>query len=276
MENNKSFITAIIGDIAGSKYEWNNAKKREDIRFFKEGSRLTDDSVLTLAVADWLVCSNGSDALNEKEKNEKSLAKYLKKYATRYPYARYGRMFRKWAFDKYDFQPFNSFGNGSGMRCSPVAYVAKTKEEVLELAKMSAEVTHNHEEGIKGAQAIALSIFMALNGSTKSEIKKEVEDRFGYNLDRKVNDIHWSHAFDATCQVTVPEAIIAFLESTDYESALENAIYIGGDSDTIACMAGAIAGAFYDDIPEDYINYAKPKMDKQQLLVLENFEKKFL
>lgn len=240
-----NFIGAIAGDIIGSVYEWHNVKNNH-IDFFKEGCRATDDTVLTCAVAEWL--------MSDKSLSNEGLAKLLKKYGHTYPNAGYGSKFRAW-LNKESNEPINSFGNGAGMRCSAVAYYASTFEEAMELAKKSAEVTHNHPEGIKGAQAIVAATYFASSAYDKNEIEKELTKKFGYDLNRHVSDFVQldstgnvtgrAHKFDATCQVTVPEAIIAFLDGDSYEDVISKAILIGGDSDTIADMAGAIAGAYY-------------------------------
>lgn len=235
-----NWLGGIIGDTAGSIYEWHNAEKFDDISIFKVGCRFTDDTVLTCAVADWLMETNAATTENEKD----VLIDKLKSYGHHHPHAGYGGMFHKW-LNSEDRKPFNSFGNGSGMRVSPCGYIAKTYDEAIILAKKSAEVTHNHIEGIKGAQAIAACIWMARNGYDKKTIKHRIEKDFEYNLDKKVDELHKSHPFDATCQVTVPEAIIAFLESKSFEDCFKKAIWIGGDSDTIADMACAIASACY-------------------------------
>lgn len=241
-----NFLGAIAGDVIGSVYEWHNVKRRGSVEFFKPGCKFTDDSVLTCAVADWLLHDSGH--------SNEGLAKRLKKYGKRHPGAGYGGMFRKW-LNSEGIEPFNSFGNGAGMRCSAVGYYADTYEEAKELAKKSAEVTHNHPEGIKGAQAISCAIWMARNGYDLSEIEARIEEDFDYDFNNRIdqlvtvdkdgNIVSRAHGFDATCQVTVPEAIIAAVDSVSFEDAIDNAIFIGGDSDTIADMAGAIAGAYY-------------------------------
>ena len=271
-----NFIGGIAGDIIGSVYEWHNVRSVDDIKFFKSGSRATDDTVLTCAVAKWLI---------DDEKHEvKTLAKILKKFALKHPFAGYGGKFKKWLYSD-SYEPIGSFGNGAGMRVSPVGYYANSIEEVLELAKKSAEVTHNHEEGIKGAQAIALAVYLASFGYpyTKEKIKEELETRFGYDLNRHVSDfvtlnekgevVSRAHKFDATCQVTVPEAIIAFLDGEDYEDAIYKALFIGGDSDTIADMTGAIAGAYYG-VPQFVVNQAMAHLPKDMFDVVMKFEEK--
>ena len=243
---NRGIIGAIIGDIVGSRFEWMNNRSTE-FDFLTEDNKFTDDTVMTCAVADWLV-------------NDSNLAEELRTWANKYPKAGYGGKFRDWVFDKNILPAYNSYGNGSAMRVSPVGFYATSFGEALELAKRSAEVTHNHPEGIKGAQAIASAIFFARAGRTKDEIKEIIEEWFGYDLNRKLDDIRPVYKFDATCQGSVSEAIIAFLESDDYESAIRLAISIGGDSDTIACMTGGIAAAYYgipDEIVEKAYRYLK-------------------
>ena len=230
-----ALMGAICGDIIGSVYEF-HPTKNYDFQLFRRKSTFTDDTVMTCAIADWLM----SDIAPEEK---------MQDWGREHFYAGYGPMFRKWI--KADFpRPYNSFGNGSAMRVSPVGWFAQSLDECLSLAKESAEVTHNHPEGIKGAQATANAIFLARTGATKEDIKKYIEEKFGYNLNRKVSDIRPSYSFDVTCQGSVPESINCFLESTDYESCIRLAVSLGGDADTMACIAGSIAGAFYKEIPD--------------------------
>ena len=233
-------IGGIIGDIVGSFYESQNYKST-DIALFTKRTRFTDDTVMTIAVADWLV--NGGSL-------QVTMPNWGNKYLTR----GYGGMFRQWLFYSEDRKPYNSFGNGSGMRVSPCGYYGNSMEEVLELAKQSAEVTHNHPEGIKGAQAIAAAIFLARQHTSKEEIRDYIERTFGYDLHRTCAYIRPRYQFDVTCQGSCPEAIIAFLDSESYLSAIRLAVSLGGDSDTIACMTGGIAAAFYG-IPAWIVKY---------------------
>ena len=234
-------LGSIIGDIIGSIYEFHNVK-RTDFNLFSKDSRFTDDSTMTIAVAKWLV--------EDSEHSKHTLVETMQKLGRSHPDRGYGGNFRRWLFSRNPL-PYNSWGNGSAMRVSPVGLYAKKLSEALELAKISAEVTHNHPEGIKGAQAIAASVFLAKEGLTKSFIKKYITRKFGYNLDRSINDIRKGYTFDVSCQGSVPEAIIAFLEGNSFEEVIRLAVSIGGDSDTIACMAGAIArlGAEREDMP---------------------------
>ena len=268
-----NFLGGIAGDIIGSVYEWNNAKSKDDITFFKPGVKFTYDTVLTCAVAKWLI---------DDDKHEiKTLAKFLKKFGKKYPFAGYGKKLKAWLYSESD-EPIGSCGNGAGMRVSPVGYFAGSYMEALELAKKSAEVTHNHEEGIKGAQAIACAVYMAsMANPSKELIKENIEKDFGYDLSKHVSDfvtlddegkvVSRAHKFDATCQVTVPEAIIAFLEGENYEDVVKKALLIGGDSDTIADMAGAIAGAYYG-VPQWIQEEALATLPDSLLKVVTDFE----
>lgn len=250
-------LGAIIGDTVGSIYEFNNIKTT-DFEFFGRGCSYTDDSIMTVAVADWLL----NDPQHTHNKLEESIVKYGAKYPN--PMGGYGGRFSSWMFNpayfesysgntiiKYGRQPYNSWGNGSAMRASATGWACNTLEETLELAKISAEITHNHPEGIKGAQATAAAIFMARNVKSKSDIKDYITKEFGYNLNRTCNEIRPSYRFNESCQGTVPEAIIAFLESSDFETAIRLAVSLGGDTDTLACITGGIAEAFYKHIPRD-------------------------
>lgn len=225
-------LGSIVGDIIGSVYEFNNIKTKE-FELFNPACGFTDDSVLSIATADWLI--NGGN-----------LAKIYQKYGNETKLVRggYGGRFSQW-LDEENPQPYNSWGNGSAMRVSPVGWFYTTLEETLEKAKESAEVTHNHPEGIKGAQAVAASIFLLRNGMNKEELKKFIIDYFGYDLNRTVDEIRPNYKFDVSCQGTVPEAIIAFLESTSFEDAIRTAVSLGGDCDTLTCICGGIAEAYY-------------------------------
>lgn len=223
-------LGAIYGDICGSVYEHHNQKSKW-IDIYSPVSRFTDDTVLTVATM---------EALLKKE----PFAKFYRSYFLRYPHAGFGSGFAKWASEEARV-PYNSFGNGAAMRVSPVAWVFESMDEVLEEARHSAEVTHNHPEGIKGAQALAATVFLTRKGHSRKSIKQTIESMFGYALDEALDSIRQWYKFDVSCQGSVPQAIIAWLESTSLEDAIRNAISIGGDSDTLACMAGAIAEAEY-------------------------------
>lgn len=226
----------IIGDVIGSYYEFYTCKSL-NFPLFRKETRFTDDTVLTIAIADAFM-------------NKKDYATTLKEYAKKYPLAGFGGGFVEWV-DRDDILPYNSWGNGSAMRVSSIAWLCNTIEEVLLESKKTAEVTHNHPEGIKGAQAIASAIFLARTNKSKTEIKEFISTKFDYNLDRTLDKIRPTYEFDVSCKGSVPEAIIAFLESENFEDCIRKSISIGGDSDTIAAMAGGIAEAYYKNIPEE-------------------------
>ncbi|MCQ2739812.1 MAG: ADP-ribosylglycohydrolase family protein [bacterium] len=265
-----NMIGAIIGDICGSFYEFSNESNYDNIELFHYGSRFTDDTVCTCAIAKWLLDTHkdGEELTDEEVYN--NLANNLKYFCQKHPNAGYGGMFHGWIFSN-DSKPYGSYGNGSGMRVSPCGYFAKTIDEARELARISAMPTHNHEEGIKGAEAIASAIWMARSGGNKEQIKHYISIEFNYDLNRNVESIKGTHRFNATCQVTVPEAIIAFLDGNNFEECIKKAIEIGGDSDTIACMTGAIAGAYYG-VPDYYANSAMELLSKDLKDVIVDFE----
>lgn len=229
-------LGAIAGDMIGSVYEFNNHRTK-DFPLFIDDTEFTDDTILSVAVADVLM--NGGD-----------YAKAFKDYYWRYPNpsGSYGARFHQWAASP-SLTPYNSWGNGSAMRVSPVGFACDTLEAVLIEAEKTAAVTHNHPEGVKGAQATAAAIFLARTGNTKEAIRAFVVDNFGYNVNRTVDEIRPGYAFNESCQGTVPEAIVAFLDSTDFEDAIRNAVSLGGDSDTLTCITGGIAQAFYGEVP---------------------------
>lgn len=230
-------LGAIAGDMIGSVYEFNNLRTK-DFPLFTDKSDFTDDTILSVAVADVLL--NGGN-----------YAQVFKDYYWRYPNpaGSYGARFHQWAASP-SLTPYRSWGNGSAMRVSPVGFACDSLAEVLEEAERTAAVTHNHSEGIKGAQATAAAVFLARQGKTKDDIRAYVISSFGYDLDRTVDEIRPSYAFNESCQGTVPEAIIAFLDSTDFEDAIRNAVSLGGDSDTLTCITGGIAHAFYGEVPD--------------------------
>lgn len=227
-------IGALAGDIIGSVYEWHNIKTTE-FELFSKGCNFTDDSVLTVALADAIL-------------NQADYAAKMKEYFEKYPYAGFGSNFANWAQSEKN-TPYNSWGNGAAMRISPAGFAYATLEETLKQAQHFTALTHNHPEGIKGGCATAAAIFMARTGSSKAEIKTYIESHFDYNLDRSLEEIRPKYHFDVSCQGSVPEAIIAFLESDDFEDAIRKAVSLGGDSDTIACITGGIAQAFYHGVP---------------------------
>lgn len=247
-------LGAIFGDIVGSVYEFDNTHD-PDFPLLSSWSRPTDDSIMTLAVARALTQTYGQpDAIVRA-----ALVHEMQTLGRRYPDRGYGGMFGQWLRSR-DPQPYHSFGNGSAMRVSPAGWLYATMDATLHAAALTAEVTHNHPEGIKGAQAIAAAVYMARTGHTKAEIRQFITTTFGYDLTRTLDEIRPGYAFYETCQQSVPEAITAFLESTDYEDAIRKAVTLGGDSDTIACMTGAIAEAFYP-MPDRFKQEALRRLD---------------
>lgn len=251
---------AIAGDIIGSAYEWHYTKS-PDFELFTPQSTPTDDTVLTIAVADCIL-------------HGKDYAATLKEYGRRYPGAGYGGMFLKW-LGSNSLTPYNSFGNGSAMRVSPVGFAFSSLDTVSREAEKSAAVTHNHPEGIKGAQAIATSIFLAKSGESKERIRNYIEKSYGYNLQQTIDEIRPSYRFDETCQGSVPQAIIAFLESNSYEDAVRKAVSLGGDSDTLACMTGGIAQAYYGQIPDYIAKKVREILNPEMLEVVALFNDKY-
>jgi len=253
-------LGAIAGDIIGSVHEGAGTKTTE-FPLFVARSRFTDDTVLTVAVADCLL--DGGSYVDK-----------FHEYTHAFPNRGYGAGFWRWV--QYGArEPYNSWGNGSAMRVSPVAFAFQTVEEVLNEARASAEVTHNHPEGIRGAQAAAAATFLARQGASKKEIREFVQEQFGYNLNRTIADIRTTYEFDVSCQGSVPEAITAFLEAEDYEDTIRLAISLGGDADTLACIAGGIAGAFYGGVPEPIANRAWELLDDRLRNVVTEFCTKF-
>ena len=229
-----------MGDIVGSPYEFDhNNYKHKDFPLLSEKSHFTDDTVMTLAVALGLIAGQ-----EDAQKTFAEVQHEMRNWGRRYPHAGYGGMFSRWLRAEHP-QPYGSFGNGSAMQVAAAGWLFDTLDKTLEMAKVTAEVTHNHPEGIKGAQATAAAIFLARTGHSKQEIRQYVEQIFGYDLSRTCDEIRPTYHHVETCQQTVPEAIIAFLESVSFEDALRNAVSLGGDSDTLACITGGIAEAFY-------------------------------
>lgn len=252
-------LGAIIGDIVGSRFEFKNIRTKT-FDLFSGGWRrctFTDDTIMTIAVAKALTKYK---EIKNIEKFKKTLVRTMRFVGTRYPFCGYGQRFSFWLFSVCPLPPYNSFGNGSAMRVSPVAWYANSLEEAESLAKATAEVTHNHPEGIKGAQAIASAIYLARTGKAKEEIRQYITQNY-YQINFTLDEIRPTYRFDETCQGSCPQALQAFFESTDFEDAIRNAISIGGDSDTIAAMAGSIAEAYYG-IPEDIKTKALSYLDR--------------
>ena len=249
-------IGAIAGDIIGSVFE-QNPIKTTTFPLFVKTSRFTDDTVLSVAIADAIL-------------NQTDYAIVLKSYGRKYPAAGYGMSFFSW-MQSDDPKPYHSWGNGSAMRVSAVGFAFDSVREVLREARNSAAVTHNHPEGIKGAQATALAIYLARQGAEKADIHSEIRSRFHYHLDRSLAEIRPLYTFDISCQGSVPESIMAFLESTNFEDAIRLAVSLGGDSDTMACIAGGIAQAYYGRIPADIIAQVRQRLPEAFLDIIDQF-----
>ena len=260
----KGIIGTISGDIIGSTREFHSIKTK-DFHLFTPRSIFTDDTIMTLAIAKWL-CED----MNSKE----VLIKNLKYFGNEYPHGGYGRMFKKWISQESP-ESYGSWANGSAMRVSPCAWVAESLEEAQRLAELSAIVTHDHPEGIKGALATSDAIYLARVGAKKDEIRDHVEVRYGYDLSRTVDEIRPEYSFDVSCAGSVPESIICFLDAKDFEDTIRNAVSLGGDADTQAAIAGSIAGAYYD-VPKDMAYKAIHRLDYQLLNVFIEFEEKFM
>ena len=247
-------IGAIAGDMIGSPYEARPIKHKD---FELRVASFTDDTVLTVAVAKAILDGGG-------------YGDSIKRFAQEYHSLPYGGSFRRWMWS-WENKPYNSFGNGSAMRVSPVGFAFETENEVLEQAKRSAEVSHNHPEGIKGAQATALSVFLARKGEGKEAIRTEIAGRFGYDLSRTVDEIRPGYRFDVSCQGSVPESIVAFLDSDSWKDAVKNAVSLGGDADTMACIAGGIAQAYYKEIPGNIVSQVRQSLTPDLLKVVDRF-----
>lgn len=259
-------LGAIIGDIAGSRFEWNNIKTK-DFEFFTDKCFVTDDSIMSLAVAKAIVESKGDYT----ELGAKTV-KYMQEIGRPYPDCGYGGMFLHWMYSD-DPKPYRSFGNGAAMRVSACGFAAVSMAEAIGLSRMVTEVTHNHPEGIKGAEAVTAAIYMARTGSRIAQIREYINKNY-YPMNFTLDGIRDSYRFNETCQDTVPQAIMAFLESNSFEDAVRNAISIGGDSDTLAAITGSIAEAYYG-IPSEIREQALTYMDELQLSLLHEFESAF-
>jgi len=249
-------LGGIAGDIIGSRFEHAQIKTK-DFELFSRQCTFTDDTVHTVAVADSLLTKTPYQI------------NFLR-YFNHYPNVGYGNRFRRWARSARPV-PYGSFGNGSAMRVSPIAWFYDSLDKVLEEAMHSAEVTHNHPEGIKGAQAVAGAIYMARTGVGKQEIREFVEGRFGYDLGQTVNEIRPGYGFNVTCQGSVPQAMVAFLEAEDFEDAIRNAVSLGGDSDTLACIAGSIAEAYFGGVPQDIAEGIFERLDERLTAIIRQF-----
>lgn len=257
---------AIFGDIIGSAYEFNNTHDY-NFELLRPESDFTDDSVMTFAVARALIQSRGGSDEEIKE----TLIDSMKDLGQRYPDAGYGGMFYRWVLGN-DRRPYNSFGNGSAMRVSSAGWLYETLEETLHAARLSAEVTHNHPEGIKGAQATAAAVFLARTGKSKEEIRDYITEEFGYDLDKTMDDIVSKGHGEEICQVSVPQALVCFLLSDSFIDTIRRSVSIGGDSDTIACIAGGIAEAFYG-MDDEYQKIVYDRIDDTLEEILSLFER---
>ena len=258
---------AILGDIIGSPYEFDRGNKSKDFPLFSRNSKFTDDSVMTLAVADAFlsIAPNTDDA-----EIRRRLVRSMQTYGQAFPHAGYGGMFRRWLKDSNP-QPYGSYGNGSAMRVSSAGWLFDNLETVRHMARLSAEVTHNHPEGIKGAEATASAIFLARTGSTKAEIKTYIEANFHYVLSRTCDEIRPAYRHVESCQETVPEAITAFLEGNSFEDVIRTAVSLGGDCDTLTAIAGSIAEGYYG-VPEELKQQCRAKLPEDLLEVLRRFD----
>ena len=256
---------AILGDIIGSPYEFDQGNKTKEFPLFSKLSTFTDDSVMTIAVAEATL-----DLLHEAHGARSKMIASMKKYGKLFPRAGYGSMFRQW-LQRDEPQPYESYGNGSAMRVSSVAWLFDELESVRAVARVSAEVSHNHPEGLKGAEATAVAIFLARTGSSKAEIKAYIEENFGYDLSRTCDEIRPNYHHVETCQETVPEAITAFLEGESFEDVIRTAVSLGGDCDTLTCIAGAIAEGFYG-VPEGLKQECRNRLPEELKHVLDRFD----
>ena len=253
-------LGAIVGDVIGSVHEFRGTKTK-DFPLFVPRSTFTDDTVLTVAIAEWILTGH-------------NLADLLHTYTEAYPERGYGLRFYHWATSR-DREPYNSFGNGSAMRVSPVGFASQTLEEVLAWSKQSAEATHNHPEGIKGAQATATAVYLARRVHDRDQIRQALETQFGYDLSLRLEQIRPTYFFNETCQKTVPQALAAFFESVSFEDAIRNAISLGGDADTLACIAGGVAEAYYGGVPRELAAPVVAMLDRRLVAVIDQFRERF-
>ena len=258
-------LGAILGDMIGAPYEFNRSPKVKDFPLFGRGSEFTDDSVMTIAVAEALMDTLGKTD----EEIRAALVASMRKWGLRYPDAGYGIMFYHW-LHAWEPKPYGSFGNGSAMRVSSAGWLFDSLEETRRIARLTAEVTHNHPEGLKGAEATASAIFLARTGGSRERIRDFIIQSFGYDLSRTCDEIRPGYRHVETCQGTVPEAITAFLEGTDFEDVIRTAVSLGGDCDTLTCIAGGMAEACYG-IPEEIAEEGRKRLPDDMLSVLDRF-----
>ncbi len=257
---------AIIGDVAGSRFEFDRGPWTKTFEFMTPGSEWTDDTCMTIAIGEALL-NAGKDADSEAIKAE--CIKSMKKWGKKYPYAGFGGRFIQWVLTD-DPKPYNSWGNGSAMRVSAAGLLYDSLERTREVARLTAEVTHNHPEGIKGAECVAAVMFLARMGKSKAEIREYVEAEFNYDLTYSVDELRPKHRHDESCMDALPKALISFFEGESYEDAVRNAISLGGDTDTIAAIAGAMAEAFYG-VPDELKAKVRDCLEEDMLEVLDRF-----
>ena len=257
-------IGAILGDIIGSPYEFDMGNKTKDFPLFSEDSYFTDDTIMTIAVSEAFM-----EAPDDEDMIRQRLVQSMQKWGHRYPGAGYGVRFSSW-LDSQNPLPYNSWGNGAAMRVSPVAWLYNNLDAVRRMARISADVTHNHPEGIKGEEATAAAIFLARTGHSKAEIKAYIEKEFHYDLSRTCDEIRPTYHHVESCQETVPEAITAFLEGESFEDVIRTAVSLGGDCDTLTCIAGSIAEGFYG-VPDELKAECRKRLSPELRAVLDVF-----
>ena len=262
---------AILGDIIGSPYEFDRGDKTKDFPLFCQESEFTDDSVMTIAVAEALLQAKAAGKLDSEEFVKERLVDCMKSWGKRYPGAGYGGRFYHWLFSD-DREPYGSYGNGSAMRVAAAGWLMDNLEDTRKVARWTAEVTHNHPEGVKGAESTAAAIYMARTGSTKEEIKSYIVSEFGYDLSRTIDEIRPGYHHVESCQETVPEAITAFLEGEDFEDVIRTAVSLSGDCDTLTCIAGSMAEAYYG-VPEELKEECLKRIPEDMAGVLAQFER---
>ena len=263
-------IGAILGDMIGAPYEFDRSPKTKKFPLFSKYSQFTDDSVMTVAVAEALLNTFGGT----EDEIKSALIMSMRKWGKKYPDAGYGCRFYNWLWSKNP-EPYGSYGNGSAMRVSAAGWLYDILEETRRIARLTAEVTHNHPEGIKGAEATASAIFLARTGASKDAIKDYIVSEFGYDLSRTCDEIRPAYRHVESCQKTVPEAVTAFLEGTDFEDVIRTAVSLGGDCDTLTCIAGSIAEAFYG-VPDEMAAECRKRLPDDMLTVLDRFAEKKL
>ena len=262
---------AILGDIIGSPYEFDRGNKTKEFPFFDKGCSFTDDSVMTIAVAEALMRAKGTGTIEDESATKDLIIDMMHKWGHKYPNAGYGHRFYYW-LKLRDRNPYNSWGNGSAMRVSSVGWLSDDMEITRRVARWTAEVTHNHPEGVKGAESVAAAIFMARNGSSKDEIKDYIANEFGYDFSMTCDEIRPGYHHVESCQQTVPEAITAFLEGNNFEDVIRTAVSLGGDCDTLTCIAGSIAEAFYG-VPDYLKDECEKRIPEDMADILRKFDR---